>query len=117
MNAMPFDSLLFGGCERGNVRVRSARERRIPVSARMHCGEDARGATNVVRMRVRQHERVDRSATPEEVRKNGRATSIAATPCGTRIEQKPLSAIRAKQNRVALSDVENMELHAIAVGH
>src|SRR5712671_3150273 len=68
-------------------------------------------------MRVRQHESVERAAAPQEVRKHRRATRIAAAPCGTRIEQHPVPAIRSKEDRVALSNVENMELHAIAARH
>ena len=111
---MPFDSLFSGGRERCNVRVRPARERRIPVRARTHRRENARGATDMIGMWMRKHERIERAAAPEEIRKHRRATRIAAAPRGTRIEQKPVSGIRSKEDRVALSDVENMELDTIA---
>src|SRR4029077_20935362 len=101
MNAMPFDSLFSGGCQRCNVGVRSPGERRIPVSVRTHCVKNARGATDVIGMRMRKHERVERAAAPQKVRKPRRATRIAAAPCGTRIEQNPVSAIRSKEDRVA----------------
>jgi hypothetical protein len=68
----------------------------------------------MIGMWMRKHERIERAAAPEEVRKHGRATCIAAAPCGTSVEQNPVAAICSKEDRVALADVENVELHAIA---
>src|SRR5438093_13610616 len=114
MNAMPFDSLLPRCSQRSNVRLRAACERRIPVGAGTHCSENACRSTNVIRVRMRKDERVERAPAVKDVRQHSRATGVTTLPGRTRIEENPVTSVCSKQDRVALTDVEHMKLDLTA---
>src|SRR5438552_13019160 len=102
MNAMPFDSLLPRCSQRSNVRLRAACERRIPVRAGTHCSENACRSTNVIRVRMRQDERLERAAAVEDIRQDSCATGVTTLPGRTRVEENPVTGVCPKQDRVAL---------------
>jgi len=79
-----------------------------------HRIENARRAAYVISVWVRKHERLERATAPKHVGEHCRATRIAATPGGACVEQYPVAAIRSNQDRVTLSDIEDMELDAVA---
>jgi len=114
VNAMPLDALFPRRGKRKAVRVRPARERRIPVGAGTHCSENACRSTNVIRVRMRKDERVERAPAVKDVRQHSRATGVTTLPGRTRIEENPVTSVCSKQDRVALTDVEHMKLDLTA---
>ena len=59
---------------------------------------------------MREDERLERAAAVEDVRQDSRAAGITTLPGWTRVEENPVTGVCSKQDRVALTDVEHMQL-------
>lgn len=116
MNAVPGDPLRFRAFKRGDVCQRSARERSIPIIRRMERMEDARRAANVIGVRVRKDERLELAPAVLDVWSDDIPPRIARTPRGSRVKENPASPIASKQNRVALPNVEHVQLDESGTG-
>src|SRR2546423_13616784 len=113
MNAMPFDAFVLCRLQRSDVRLRAAGECSVPVGARMQPRENARCAPDVVGMGMRQYECLERASASQDVRQYRAASGIPTAPRGPRIEKNPMAGACSQENRVALTDVEDMHLQPI----
>ena len=115
---------LSPGCARTH-RTWSSRRRveRLRDTPRPHPGKPAstyiggcsaskhgRRAADVIGVRMRQHEQVERPAATADVRHDGRRARVAAAPRTAGVEQNPMAVRRAQRDRVALPDVDHVQL-------
>ena len=59
---------------------------------------------------MRQHEQIERTAAAADVRHHGRSSRVAAAPRASRVDENPVAVRRAQRDRVALPDVDHVQL-------
>src|SRR5690349_19559643 len=69
-------------------------------------------SADVIGVGMGQNECVDAAASSQYERHHVRAACIATAPRGTAIEYYPASNVGTQQDRVALADIEDVELDA-----
>ena len=109
MHASPFHIRLGCGPKRTFINLAALDECSIPESFRMQCPENAGSSTDVIGMRMRQDERFECPTSAHDVRDDGGATCITGFPYAPGVEENPATLVSSKQDRVALSDIENVK--------
>src|SRR5215203_7497177 len=102
MNAMPRNAMRCRLLERGTVRRAARHIGRVPVLRWLQRTDHGCASTDVITVRMREHERVHRSPTATQIGDNRRPTGVAALPAATRIEQDPAPLRRSEAERVSL---------------
>ena len=96
--------------ERRAIRVGAAGKPGVDEESRMQRAQHRRRAADVIGVRMRQHEHVERTAAPPDVRNDGRSSRVAAAPRTAGVEQNPVRVRRAQRDRVALPHVDHVQL-------
>ena len=77
--------------------------------------KNARRATDMIRMRVRENKRFEHASAAHDVGNDRRPSRVACLPNPARVEKQPVPLVSAEKNRVALPHVENVKLDAAGI--
>ena len=96
--------------ERLAIRCRGAGKARVDVGARMKRAKHVRRAADVIGVRMRQHEHVEAPPRRPMYGMTVDRPGVAAAPRAAGVEENPVSVRRPQRDRVALSDVDHVQL-------
>src|SRR5665647_2410714 len=115
MDAMPLYPCRSCGPERIIVNDTALRKCGIPESRWMKSLHHGCSASHVIGVGMREDETHHASSPPHHIRNDRRPTCVSTLPHSAGIKDDPSPTIGTEENRVALPDIQNVQLDVAAI--